>query len=152
MCWKIRCQLMLNTIFIMRWKIHWCVFSSQFWEIIRRNRHFSRATTPASKAFRREKVWRACLPLPKRLDKFLKIFIKFLKANQCIGCKAKITDSNKTICDHCTDKEAGLYLGHQYELRKLSCEFNSLWTQCQRCQETVNPLFMQIFDYSAVPF
>jgi len=56
------------------------------------------------------------------------------KRNQCIGCKAAMPDGQKSICRHCEDKEAELYIKQEFELQELKVDFARLWTQCQRCQ------------------
>ena len=43
-------------------------------------------------------------------------------------------DGQKSICRHCEDKEAELYIKQEFELQELKVDFARLWTQCQRCQ------------------
>ncbi|CAL5321186.1 unnamed protein product [Camellia sinensis] len=57
--------------------------------------------------------------------------MKFAKKQlSCIGCKALISNSDRTLCSHCKGREAELY-SNVSDLEKL---FGRLWTQCQECQ------------------
>ena len=47
---------------------------------------------------------------------------------------AAMPDGQKSICRHCEDKEAELYIKQEFELQELKVDFARLWTQCQRCQ------------------
>ncbi|KAK6590295.1 DNA polymerase delta catalytic DNAQ-like 3 exonuclease RN fold [Cryptosporidium xiaoi] len=62
-------------------------------------------------------------------------FVK--KGVQCLGCKTTITNENSSLCKDCikTDnKECSVLISKLHEFREKEVEYNSLWTQCQRCQ------------------
>ena len=67
-------------------------------------------------------------------------------------------DGQKSICRHCEDKEAELYIKQEFELQELKVDFARLWTQCQRCQGNMqekvicsNSGMFRIFLRSRIP-
>lgn len=55
------------------------------------------------------------------------------KSLRCLGCKALIKQGS--LCAHCLeDKAPQVVIERMHELREKECEYNRLWTQCQRCQ------------------
>ncbi|KAL9233345.1 hypothetical protein vseg_008362 [Gypsophila vaccaria] len=65
--------------------------------------------------------------------------MKFAKKQlTCIGCKAVISGSNKTICSHCKGREAELYCKTIANVSELETLFGKLWTQCQECQGSLH--------------
>ena len=67
-------------------------------------------------------------------------------------------DGQKSICRHCEDKEAELYIKQEFELQELKVDFARLWTQCQRCQGNMqekvicsNSGMLRIFLRSRIP-
>ncbi|ETO08884.1 hypothetical protein RFI_28502 [Reticulomyxa filosa] len=51
----------------------------------------------------------------------------------CAGCKVNWSGVG-SVCDHCKGKEPQLYMKQMALVRLHEQNFNSLWTQCQRCQ------------------
>ncbi|XP_057550361.1 DNA polymerase delta catalytic subunit isoform X1 [Amaranthus tricolor] len=65
--------------------------------------------------------------------------MKFAKKQlTCIGCKALISGSNKTLCSHCKGREAELYCKTVASVSELESLFGRLWTQCQECQGSLH--------------
>lgn len=65
--------------------------------------------------------------------------MKFAKKQlTCIGCKALISGSNKTLCSHCKGREAELYCKTVANVSELETLFGRLWTQCQECQGSLH--------------
>ncbi|XP_053625306.1 DNA polymerase delta catalytic subunit [Plodia interpunctella] len=61
------------------------------------------------------------------------------KKEKCIGCKTVLPDNTKkALCNHCLDKEGQLYITEVFKLRQLQEKFSRLWTECQRCQESLH--------------
>ncbi|CAI0428312.1 unnamed protein product [Linum tenue] len=64
----------------------------------------------------------------------------------CLGCKAVIKDSERTLCTHCQGREAELYCKSVSQERlffldavaDLESLFGRLWTQCQECQGSLH--------------
>ncbi|KAH8741198.1 DNA polymerase delta catalytic subunit [Cryptosporidium ryanae] len=62
-------------------------------------------------------------------------FVK--KGLQCLGCKTTINNENASLCKDCIkvdNKECSVLINKLHEFREKEIEYNSLWTQCQRCQ------------------
>ncbi|WCJ37598.1 DNA polymerase delta catalytic subunit [Euphorbia peplus] len=65
--------------------------------------------------------------------------MKFAKKQlTCIGCKAVISGSEKTVCSHCKGREAELYCKTVSQMSDLELMFGRLWTQCQECQGSLH--------------
>ncbi|KAJ1685857.1 hypothetical protein LUZ63_017247 [Rhynchospora breviuscula] len=65
--------------------------------------------------------------------------MKFAKKQlSCLGCKAVISGSNKTLCSHCKGREAELYCKTVANVSELESLFGRLWTQCQECQGSLH--------------
>ncbi|KAL2941770.1 DNA polymerase delta catalytic subunit [Bienertia sinuspersici] len=65
--------------------------------------------------------------------------MKFAKKHlTCIGCKALISGSDKTLCSHCKGREAELYCKTVANVSELETLFGRLWTQCQECQGSLH--------------
>ncbi|CAI0414266.1 unnamed protein product [Linum tenue] len=56
----------------------------------------------------------------------------------CLGCKALIKDSERTLCSHCKGREAELYSKSVSQVADLESLFGRLWTQCQECQGSLH--------------
>lgn len=65
--------------------------------------------------------------------------MKFAKKQlSCIGCKALISNSDRTLCTHCKGREAELYCKTVSQVSELELLFGRLWTQCQECQGSLH--------------
>ncbi|XP_021675936.2 DNA polymerase delta catalytic subunit isoform X2 [Hevea brasiliensis] len=65
--------------------------------------------------------------------------MKFAKKQlSCIGCKALISNSDRTLCSHCKGREAELYCKTVSQVSELELLFGRLWTQCQECQGSLH--------------
>lgn len=65
--------------------------------------------------------------------------MKFAKKQlSCIGCKALISDKDRTLCSHCKGREAELYCKTVANVSELEMLFGRLWTQCQECQGSLH--------------
>lgn len=62
-----------------------------------------------------------------------------VKTATCLGCKTPLPKGDTSAaCKQCNDRLPELYQ-HQLEVvRKLEVKFSRLWTQCQRCQESLH--------------
>ncbi|KNA03069.1 hypothetical protein SOVF_212670 [Spinacia oleracea] len=56
----------------------------------------------------------------------------------CLGCKAVLSDSEKTICSYCKRREAEIYCNTVANVSDLETLFGKLWTQCQECQGSLH--------------
>ncbi|VFQ74813.1 unnamed protein product [Cuscuta campestris] len=56
----------------------------------------------------------------------------------CLGCKALISESDRTLCKHCKGREAELYCKSVANVAELEKLFGRLWTQCQECQGSLH--------------
>lgn len=66
---------------------------------------------------------------------------KFMvKTNTCLSCRAplKKEDQHKAVCKHCEPKLPELYIRHTDTMRELELRYSRLWTECQRCQGSIN--------------
>ncbi|XP_020588039.1 DNA polymerase delta catalytic subunit [Phalaenopsis equestris] len=65
--------------------------------------------------------------------------MKFAKKQlSCLGCKALISDSDRTLCGHCKSREAELYCKTVANVAEMEALFGRLWTQCQECQGSLH--------------
>ncbi|KAK9292029.1 hypothetical protein L1049_019983 [Liquidambar formosana] len=65
--------------------------------------------------------------------------MKFAKKQlSCIGCKALLSNTDRTLCSHCKGREAELYCKTVTNVRELEMLFGRLWTQCQECQGSLH--------------
>ncbi|GLT25096.1 hypothetical protein SLA2020_002480 [Shorea laevis] len=65
--------------------------------------------------------------------------MKFAKKQlSCIGCKALLSNADKTLCSHCKGREAELYCKTVSQVSDLEELFGRLWTQCQECQGSLH--------------
>ncbi|KAJ9704128.1 hypothetical protein PVL29_005424 [Vitis rotundifolia] len=65
--------------------------------------------------------------------------MKFAKKQlSCIGCKALISNTDRTLCSHCKGREAELYCKTVANVSELEMLFGRLWTQCQECQGSLH--------------
>ncbi|XVF34040.1 hypothetical protein REPUB_Repub18cG0022900 [Reevesia pubescens] len=65
--------------------------------------------------------------------------MKFAKKQlSCIGCKALISNTDRTLCSHCKGREAELYYKTVSQVSELEELFGRLWTQCQECQGSLH--------------
>ncbi|KAK9997013.1 hypothetical protein SO802_021699 [Lithocarpus litseifolius] len=56
----------------------------------------------------------------------------------CIGCKALISDKDRTLCSHCKGREAEFYCKTLVNVSEQEMLFGRLWTQCQECQGSLH--------------
>nr|XP_023899562.1 DNA polymerase delta catalytic subunit isoform X2 [Quercus suber] len=56
----------------------------------------------------------------------------------CIGCKALISDKDRTLCSHCKGREAEFYCKTVVNVSEQEMLFGRLWTQCQECQGSLH--------------
>lgn len=70
-----------------------------------------------------------------------------VKKATCLGCKVPLKSNslhilneldNSAVCEHCVDKFPELLCRQIDSVKKLEVQFNSLWTQCQRCQGSLH--------------
>ncbi|CAB4270146.1 unnamed protein product [Prunus armeniaca] len=65
--------------------------------------------------------------------------MKFAKKQlTCVGCKALISNTDRTLCSHCKGREAELYCKTVAHVSELETLFGRLWTQCQECQGSLH--------------
>ncbi|KAF3440626.1 hypothetical protein FNV43_RR18910 [Rhamnella rubrinervis] len=65
--------------------------------------------------------------------------VKFAKKQlTCIGCKALLSNTDRTLCSHCRGREAELYCKTVTNVAELEMLFGRLWTQCQECQGSLH--------------
>ena len=61
-----------------------------------------------------------------------------VKKDKCMGCKTLIADKDKVegspLCVNCYAKEDEIYLTKLADVNLHQSTYNSLWTECQRCQ------------------
>eukprot|EP00002_Diphylleia_rotans_P033158 TRINITY_DN7021_c0_g1_i1.p1 TRINITY_DN7021_c0_g1~~TRINITY_DN7021_c0_g1_i1.p1 ORF type:complete len:1103 (-),score=239.27 TRINITY_DN7021_c0_g1_i1:90-3398(-) len=60
------------------------------------------------------------------------------KTLTCMGCKVPLTGNDKTLCAHCKSRECEIYQSTQSNANRLEEMYNALWTQCQRCQDSLH--------------
>nr|BAO20824.1 DNA polymerase delta catalytic subunit [Thereuonema tuberculata] len=60
------------------------------------------------------------------------------KRAACIGCKAVLENNDAAVCKHCKVKESEIFQREVAQLGVLEEKFSRLWTQCQRCQESLH--------------
>ncbi|KAG0494350.1 hypothetical protein HPP92_005344 [Vanilla planifolia] len=60
------------------------------------------------------------------------------KQLSCLGCKAIISDADRTLCPHCKGREAELYCKTVANVAEMEALFGRLWTQCQECQGSLH--------------
>ncbi|KAJ2746674.1 DNA-directed DNA polymerase delta [Coemansia sp. BCRC 34301] len=63
-----------------------------------------------------------------------------VKTNTCLSCKTplKKEDQHKAVCRHCEPKLPEIYVRNTDTMRELEMRYARLWTECQRCQGSVN--------------
>ncbi|KAK6505129.1 DNA-directed DNA polymerase delta [Arthrobotrys musiformis] len=68
--------------------------------------------------------------------------MKFAKKTQtCMGCKTPLTrkdEAGGAVCHNCQDRSGELYQKTLSKVSELEVRFGRLWTQCQRCQESLH--------------
>ncbi|KAK6495650.1 DNA-directed DNA polymerase delta [Arthrobotrys musiformis] len=68
--------------------------------------------------------------------------MKFAKKTQtCMGCKTPLTrkdEAGGAVCHNCQDRSGELYQKTLSKVSELEVGFGRLWTQCQRCQESLH--------------
>jgi len=52
----------------------------------------------------------------------------------CLGCRAPLAGSEKSLCVHCKENAPTVYQSFLNKVRVKEREFGRLWTQCQNCQ------------------
>jgi DNA polymerase delta subunit 1 len=64
-----------------------------------------------------------------------------VKTLTCMGCKKPLTlacEKEGAVCSDCKPRFGELYQKHLTKVSELEVRFGRLWTQCQRCQESVH--------------
>ncbi|KAJ2507760.1 DNA-directed DNA polymerase delta, partial [Coemansia sp. RSA 2052] len=63
-----------------------------------------------------------------------------VKTNTCLSCKTPLRkeDQHKAVCKHCEPKLPEIYVRNTDTMRELEMRYARLWTECQRCQGSVN--------------
>ncbi|KAJ2865343.1 DNA-directed DNA polymerase delta [Coemansia aciculifera] len=63
-----------------------------------------------------------------------------VKTNTCLSCKTPLRkeDQHKAVCRHCEPKLPEIYVRNTDTMRELEMRYARLWTECQRCQGSVN--------------
>ncbi|KAI8366805.1 DNA polymerase family B-domain-containing protein [Radiomyces spectabilis] len=62
-----------------------------------------------------------------------------VKSATCLGCKAPLPKGdNSAVCKHCRPRLSELYIKQVSTVNDLEVKFSRLWTQCQRCQESLH--------------
>jgi len=59
------------------------------------------------------------------------------RKSTCVGCKTVLPD-DRAVCKFCKPKESDFYQREVGQLFALEEKFNRLWTECQRCQGSLN--------------
>lgn len=77
-----------------------------------------------------------CKPTPTAKAGGIMMFA--VKKDKCMGCKTLIADKDKVegspLCVNCYAKEDEIYLTKLADVNLHQSTYNSLWTECQRCQ------------------
>ncbi|BES99407.1 DNA polymerase [Nesidiocoris tenuis] len=62
------------------------------------------------------------------------------KKSMCLGCKSVLptAEEQNPLCKYCEPKHTVLLNGELAKFRDLEDRFSKLWTQCQRCQGSLN--------------
>ena len=55
------------------------------------------------------------------------------KKETCLSCKTVLGEKG-AVCSHCKSKEREIFDKEMTKLKELEEKFSSLWTQCLRCQ------------------
>ncbi|KAI8099328.1 DNA polymerase family B-domain-containing protein [Halteromyces radiatus] len=62
-----------------------------------------------------------------------------VKTATCLGCKSPLPKGDSSpVCVHCRPRLAELYKKQVDSVSELEVKFSRLWTQCQRCQESLH--------------
>ncbi|KAG2195815.1 hypothetical protein INT47_010025 [Mucor saturninus] len=62
-----------------------------------------------------------------------------VKTATCLGCKAPLPRGDESAaCKQCSDRLPELYQHQVENVSNLQIKFSRLWTQCQRCQESLH--------------
>ncbi|KAI8981524.1 DNA polymerase family B-domain-containing protein [Pilobolus umbonatus] len=62
-----------------------------------------------------------------------------IKSATCLGCKSSLpSGNNDALCKQCRHRSPELYQHQLDNVNSLEVKFSRLWTQCQRCQESLH--------------
>jgi DNA polymerase delta subunit 1 len=61
-----------------------------------------------------------------------------VKKRTCLGCKVPLKANEKTVCAHCHENQAELYVAQVSKVRSFEQLYSKTWTQCQRCQGSLH--------------
>ncbi|KAJ2599815.1 DNA-directed DNA polymerase delta [Coemansia sp. RSA 1722] len=63
-----------------------------------------------------------------------------VKTNTCLSCKTPLKGEyqHRAVCKHCEPKLPEIYIRNMDVMRELEMRYARLWTECQRCQGSVN--------------
>eukprot|EP00658_Telonema_sp_P-2_P059811 TRINITY_DN48917_c0_g1_i1.p1 TRINITY_DN48917_c0_g1~~TRINITY_DN48917_c0_g1_i1.p1 ORF type:complete len:808 (-),score=162.02 TRINITY_DN48917_c0_g1_i1:121-2544(-) len=65
--------------------------------------------------------------------------MKFAKKTlTCIGCRAPISNAEKSLCKHCKPKQVQLLIEQQHKVQEHQELYSRTWTQCQTCQGSMH--------------
>jgi DNA polymerase delta subunit 1 len=56
----------------------------------------------------------------------------------CVRCKATLSAGQNALCTKCEPFRAEVYIEKNNEVRECEDHFSRLWSQCQRCQGSIN--------------
>jgi DNA polymerase delta subunit 1 len=57
---------------------------------------------------------------------------------KCLSCRTPLPKGRKTVCPHCEEMESEMYIRTLSDVRRKEDVFGRLWTQCQRCQQSLH--------------
>ncbi|KAJ1897364.1 DNA-directed DNA polymerase delta, partial [Kickxella alabastrina] len=63
-----------------------------------------------------------------------------LKTTTCLSCKTPLKGEyqHRAVCKHCESKLPEIYMRNMDVMRELEVRYARLWTECQRCQGSIN--------------
>ncbi|KAJ2721882.1 DNA-directed DNA polymerase delta [Coemansia sp. Benny D115] len=63
-----------------------------------------------------------------------------VKTNSCLSCKTPLRGEyqHRAVCKHCEPKLPEIYMRNMDVMRELEMRYARLWTECQRCQGSIN--------------
>ncbi|KAJ1796846.1 DNA-directed DNA polymerase delta [Coemansia sp. RSA 2399] len=63
-----------------------------------------------------------------------------VKTNSCLACKTPLRkeEQHRAVCKHCEAALPEIYMRNMDTMRELEMRYARLWTECQRCQGSIN--------------
>jgi len=66
-----------------------------------------------------------------------------VKAKKCLGCGIAVPKNVPgNICKRCVSEEGVIYMGAMRRVQRLEKMHHTMWTQCQRCQESLHTIVL----------